>query len=324
MKDFKDKVAFITGGASGLGFGLAKVFSEAGCRIMIADIRKDHIEQALKYFGNKDADVHAVKLDITDRKAFAKAADKTEKIFGKTPELLFNNAGVNAFGPPEASTFSDWDWVINVNLHGVINGMVIFVQRMIKSGNKGHIVSTASFAGLLSNPLVTMYAASKSAVINMMGSYRMALEKYGIGVSVCIPGGINTNIHEAYLTRPKNLKESGFLVEKETVDSLRKTSEASGMDPVDLAKLIKKGIEDNILYIIPTPDLPGSTKRVETYFQEILKAIPDESTVPPEVMKANIEGMAGMKNVGKPRPDLKWVKPMQMPQRGTPDSGEKK
>jgi NAD(P)-dependent dehydrogenase (short-subunit alcohol dehydrogenase family) len=324
MKDFTGKVAFITGGASGLGFGLAKVFSEAGCKIMIADIRKDHIDKALKYFGETDADVHAVKLDITDRKAYVKAADKTEKMFGKTPELLFNNAGVNAFGPVEASTFGDWDWVMNVNLHGVINGMVTFVQRMIKAGNGGHIVSTASFAGLLSNPMVAMYAAAKSAVINMMGSYRTALERYGIGVSVCIPGGINTNIHEAYLTRPKNLKESGFLVEKETVDSLRKVSEASGMDPVELAQLIKKGIEDNNLYIIPTPDLPGSTKRVEMYFQEILKAIPDESQVPPEVMKANIEGMSGMKNVGKPRPDLKWVKPMQMPQRGQQDSGDKK
>ncbi len=314
MKDFAGKVAFITGGASGLGFGLAKVFSEAGCSIMIADIRQDHIDQAMEYFSGKDANVHAVRLDITDRKAYAKAADKVEKIFGKPPELLFNNAGVNTFGPAEAATYEDWDWVLNVNLYGVINGMQTFVQRMIKAERGGHIVSTASFAGLTSNPMVVMYAAAKAAVINMMGSYRTALEQYGIGVSVVIPGGIKTNIHEATLTRPKSLKNSGFLMEKDQIESLRRAAEG-GMDPVDLAKYIKKGIEDNRLYIIPYPDMPGSAKRVEMYHKEILDSIPDENEVPPEVMKASIEGMSNMINVGKPKPELKWVKPMKRPSR---------
>ena len=103
MKDFKGKVAFITGGASGAGLGQAKVFSEAGCKVVIADVRQDHLDQAVAYFREKKAEVHAVKLDITDRKAYAAAADEVERVFGSPPQLLFNTAGVNTFGPAEAS-----------------------------------------------------------------------------------------------------------------------------------------------------------------------------------------------------------------------------
>src|SRR5690554_396561 len=123
MKDFAGKVAFITGGASGAGLGQAKVFSEAGCKIVIADIRQDHIDQGMAYFKEKKAAVHAIKLDITDKKAYQEAADEVEKVFGEPPQLLFNTAGANAFGPAEASTYEDFEWVIGVNLFGVINGL---------------------------------------------------------------------------------------------------------------------------------------------------------------------------------------------------------
>src|SRR4030042_5261424 len=103
MKDFKDKVAFITGAGSGAGFGQAKVFSEAGCKVVIADVRRDHLDQALAYFKEKNADVHGIQLDITDRKAYAEAADEGEKVYGSPPQLLLNTAGVNAFGPCDAS-----------------------------------------------------------------------------------------------------------------------------------------------------------------------------------------------------------------------------
>jgi NAD(P)-dependent dehydrogenase (short-subunit alcohol dehydrogenase family) len=135
MKDFAGKVLFITGGASGAGFGQAKVFSEAGCNIVIADIRQDHLDEAMAYFRDKKVKVHAIKLDITDRKAYAAAADEVEEVFGSPPQMLFNTAGVNAFGPAEASTFEDFDWVMGVDLGGVINGMVTFVPRMIKAGS---------------------------------------------------------------------------------------------------------------------------------------------------------------------------------------------
>jgi NAD(P)-dependent dehydrogenase (short-subunit alcohol dehydrogenase family) len=152
MTDFKGKVAFITGGASGAGFGMAQIFSEAGCKVVIADVRQDHLDQAMAYFKSKNADVHPIRLDITDRNAYIAAADEVERVYGTPPQLLLQSAGVNAFGPAEASTYEDYDWIMGVNLGGIINGMVTFVPRMIKAGLGGHIVTIASLGGLGPGP----------------------------------------------------------------------------------------------------------------------------------------------------------------------------
>ncbi|MBP5166086.1 MAG: SDR family NAD(P)-dependent oxidoreductase, partial [Oscillospiraceae bacterium] len=108
MKDFAGKIAFITGGASGAGLGQAQIFSEAGMKVVIADARQDHLDEAMAYLKSKNAEVHAIKLDVTDRAAFAAAADETEKVFGSCPDLLILTAGVNVFGPSEASTYDDY------------------------------------------------------------------------------------------------------------------------------------------------------------------------------------------------------------------------
>lgn len=274
MKNFSGKVAFITGGASGLGLGLAKVFSEAGCKIVIADIREANIDQALAHFKDKSSQVHAIHLDITDRKAYASAADEVERIFGEPPRLLFNNAGVNTFGPTEYSTYEDWDWVMGVNMWGVVNGMQTFVPRMIAAGRTGHIVSTASLAGFQGGPRAAIYSASKAAVINMMESYRLSLKPYGIGVSVCCPANIKSNIAESPLNRPDHLKNTGYLVTRSAVDA-QKMMYAAGMEPVELAQHVKKAIEEDRLYIIAYPESRGM---LEMHFQGILDAVlPEES-----------------------------------------------
>ena len=145
MKDFAGKIAFITGGASGAGLGQAQIFSEAGMKVVIADVRQDHLDDAMAYFEKTDAQVHAIKLDVTDRAGYAAAADETERVFGSTPDLLILTAGVNAFGPVEASTYEDFDWLMGINLGGVINGLVTFVPRMIKAGKGGYIACTVSY-----------------------------------------------------------------------------------------------------------------------------------------------------------------------------------
>ena len=308
MKDFKGKTAFITGGGSGLGLGLAKVFSEAGCKIVIADIRQDHLDEAMENFRNKDVTVHPLKLDITDREAYAHAADEVEEIFSGPPELLFNNAGVNTFGPLEASTYEDWDWLMGVNLFGVVNGMQTFVPRMIKAGKGGHIVTTSSLAAFRGGPGAAIYSASKAALNNMMESYRIALEPYNIGVSVCCPANINTNIHEATRTRPEHLKKTGYLVNEDSIASMARL-QASGMDPVVLANYIKQGVEENQLYIIPYPE---AKDMLERHFQEILDSIlPEEAD--PEGMKTRVEAMINWRkdpgeSFGKAVPELTWVK----------------
>ena len=317
MKDFAGKVLFITGGASGAGFGQAKVFSEAGCKVVIADIRRDHLDEAKAYFRDKKVKVHAIQLDITDRKAYIDAADEVEKVFGSPPQLLFNTAGVNTFGPPEASTFEDFDWVLGVNLGGVINGMVIFVPRMIKAGKGGHIVTTSSMSGFMAASGCTPYSASKAAVNSLMECYYQSLKYYGIGVSCLCPGGINTNIAEATFTRPKHLANSGYRVNKKTIE-FEGRANAQGMEPVELARILKKGIENELLYIIPYPD-PENMLRMHLE-QVINYTTPEGMARQAELMKNRREEMRkrmGGKNPfegadeagwGKAREDLTWIK----------------
>ena len=270
MKDFQGKVAFITGGASGLGLGLAKVFSEAGCKVVIADIRQNAIDEALAWFRGKNAAVHGIVLDITDRAAYAAAADEVERIYGSPPQLVFNNAGVNTFGPTEKSTFEDWDWLIGVDFWGVVNGMQTFVPRMIASGQPGHIVNTSSMGGFEGSTAAAIYCAAKAAVNNLSESYRLSLEKYGIGVTVCTPANIRSNIAEATKTRPEHLKNTGYLVNEQTIDSL-KSIHIHGMEPEVLAGHIKAAVEADQLYCIPYPEVKEG---LEKHFKAILDAVP--------------------------------------------------
>jgi len=322
MKDFAGKILFITGGASGAGLGQAKVFSEAGCRVVIADIRQDHLDEAMAYFREKKAEVHAIKLDITDRKAYAAAADEVEKVYGGPPQLLFNTAGVNTFGPAEASTFEDFEWVIGVNLFGVINGLVTFVPRMIQAGKGGYIASTSSMAGFGGGPTVAPYAAAKAAVNSLMESYYLSLKPYGIGVSCLCPGGINSKIHEATFNRPGHLKSTGYLVNERTIEFEGKFN-ARGIDPVELAHILKRGIEDEVLYIVPAPDpeamLRDHVERVVNYATPEGMKLQDElAQKRREEMRKRMGGtdlFAGATEAGwgKAREDLTWVKERREP-----------
>jgi NAD(P)-dependent dehydrogenase (short-subunit alcohol dehydrogenase family) len=260
MKDFAGKVAFITGGASGAGLGQAKVFSEAGCKVVIADIRQDHIDEAMDYFKDKDVQVHAIKLDLTDREAYIAAADEVEKVYGEPPQLLIQTAGVNTFGPAEASTFEDYDWVVGVDLKAVIDGMVIFVPRMIKAGKGGHVCAVSSWGGFLASSGCTPYSVSKAGVNMLMECYYNSLKPYGIGVTCLCPTNINSNIGEAVYTRPESLKNTGYNVSEKTIDLLRGIH-AQGMDPVELAKKLKKGIEYEVLFVLPFTDDPEATMK---------------------------------------------------------------
>ena len=323
MKDFAGKIAFITGGASGAGFGQAKVFSEAGCKVVIVDIRQDHLDEAKAFFKAKNAPVHTIKLDITDRKAYAAAADEVEKVFGGPPELLFNTAGVNAFGPAEASTFEDFDWVIGVDLFGVINGLVTFVPRMIKAGKGGYICTVASMGGFMASSGCTPYSVAKAGAIMLMECYMQALKPYGIGVTCLCPGGIKSNIDQSALTRPKHLANSGYNTDEKTMEFEHNIYQTVGVDPVDLAKQLKQAIEDEQFILIPAmgpgmkPDdmLRMSLERLVNY------CTPEGMKRQAEMERKRFEEMskhmpqgpnpyAGAADVGwgAARKDLTWVK----------------
>ena len=292
MQDFAGQLAFITGGASGAGFGQAQVFGRAGCRIVIADIRAEAVEKARAALAAEGIEVHGIALDITDRAAYAAAADEVERVFGQAPTLLFNTAGVNNFGPIENTTYGDFDWLIGVNLGGVVNGMVTFVPRMIASGKPCHVVTVASLGGFTGSALAGPYSAAKAAVINLMEGYRQGLEKYGIGVSVVCPANIKSNIAEATLTRPAALGASGYVEGPEAIASLQSIYQ-HGMEPEVLAAHVMQGIRDNALYIIPYPETKDT---LDQHFQAILASIPPLETDPEGAekrVKALMEWAAG-------------------------------
>ena len=328
MKDFAGKIAFITGGASGAGFGQAQIFSEAGMKVVIADVRQDHIDEAMEHFKKTGAPVHALRLDVADRAGYAAAADETERVFGGAPELLILTAGVNAFGPVEASTYDDYDWVMGVNLGGVVNGLVTFVPRMIKAGKGGHIAATVSYGAFGASPFVAPYSAAKAAVLNLMESHFQGLKPYGIGVTALCPANINSNIFDAVLkTRPENYKNTGYNVSQEAQEQLS-LSNKRGMEPRVLAEWLKKGIENEQFLVVP---YPSAERMVELDLQrfvdyctpEGMKRLEERKKLPPtEEQKQIFREKEGYdmrppseapvrKDVGfgKARRDLDWVAP---------------
>src|SRR5512139_300403 len=163
MDDFQDRVAFITGGASGIGLGIAKRLVAAGCKAAIADLREDHLEEAIGWFeeGQLGSRVFPVQLDVTNRARMAEAAEEVESKFGPVT-ILVNNAGVGVEGPLSEATYADWDFGIGVNLGGVINGIQTWVPRIRAHGRGGHVVNTASLAGLTPMPSwMAIYATAK-------------------------------------------------------------------------------------------------------------------------------------------------------------------
>ena len=269
MRDFAGKTAFITGGASGAGLGQAKVFGAAGCNVVIADIRQEAIDVALADLRGAGIAAHGIRLDITDRDAFAAAADESERVFGPV-RLLFNTAGVSIFGPMERATYEDYDWIFGVNLGGVVNGMRTFVPRMIAQGGGGHVVNTASLGAFVANSGAGIYSASKFAVHGLSMAMRDALAKHGIGVSVLCPANIRSNIAESVKTRPAHLARSGFDVDEREIAALHEIY-SQGMDPEELAGHVRRAIEEDRFYIIPYPE---ARPMLEAVFQQVLDALP--------------------------------------------------
>jgi NADP-dependent 3-hydroxy acid dehydrogenase YdfG len=164
MKSVENRVAFITGGASGIGLGIARAFVDAGMKVVLADLRQDHIDAAMSQFGKRGhlAQVHAICLDVTDRTAMAAAAEESVGVFSKI-HVLVNNAGVGIQGPLDGITYADWDFGLAVNLGGVVNGLQTFLPRIRAHGEGGHIVNTASLAALVPMPATFLvYVAARA------------------------------------------------------------------------------------------------------------------------------------------------------------------
>jgi len=268
MKDFAGRTAFVTGGANGVGLGIVRNLLGEGVKVAIADIRQDAIDKALATLDNRE--VMGVQLDVSSREGFQDAADRVEAELGPV-SLVFNNAGVNLFQPIEDSSYDDWDWVLGVNLHGVINGVMTFAPRMkarALSGEVkgGHIVNTASMAAFIGSGSPGIYNTAKFAVRGLSYSLRHSMVEYGIGVSVVHPGLVKSYIYASDDVRPDGLKGEMKPVDQERVKRLEDVHEF-GMEPDTIGARILDGIRENRANVFTHPD---HKEEVQEIFDEIL------------------------------------------------------
>jgi NAD(P)-dependent dehydrogenase (short-subunit alcohol dehydrogenase family) len=282
MKDIKGKVAFITGGASGIGLGIAKAFTKYGGKVIIVDSRQDALDEAMKYFKEKNLPAHPIKLNVTDRVAYAKAADEAEEVFGKI-HVLVSNAGVGAGGGGiDKLTYNDWDYGLGVNIGGTVNSFMTIVPRIMKHGEGGHIVATSSTCGVQAADKFIIYCTGKAAVIMMIECLATELQDKNIGASVLIPGPTNTNLGlSSFVNKPEQYRTPGetwpppMPPRPAGAPPRRPPSESAGviMDPVETGERVIRGIRNNDLYIHTHPEFnEGYVAR----HNAIIRAIPDE------------------------------------------------
>lgn len=286
MRDLKGKTAFVTGGASGFGFEFAKLFLAEGMSVFLADIEAAPLEaaiEALEPLGK----VSGAVCDVAKRASLEIVADEAIAAFGPV-HVVCNNAGVGG-GSGGVEDFSErhWDWVIGVNMMGVVHGISVFLPHLRAHKQGGHFVNTASMAGLLGQPYSAPYSASKSAVIAISESLSYELRDTNIGVSVLCPGFAKTGIAQSERNQPVELaaeaqsKRSGAAAERAAMSI---QAVATGIEPAEVAARTLQGIKDGDLYIFTHP---GMRKMIEKRFERIGAAYDraerygDKTTSPP-------------------------------------------
>jgi NAD(P)-dependent dehydrogenase (short-subunit alcohol dehydrogenase family) len=281
MKQVEGKVAFITGGDSGIGLGIARAFTDAGMKVVITYRTKAHLDEAMKYLGSAANRVHAINVDVTDRAAMERAAAETIQVFEKV-HVLVNNAGVGIFGGLGSATYDDWDWGMGVNVNGVFNGIRTFLPRIQAHGEGGQIVSTSSLAGVVAHGSAGVYTVSKFAVVGMMEALRGELADTNIGVSVFCPGLVNTNIGTSNRNRPSALGDSGFKPDPKMFAHMQEQMKQMrgpppGMDALEAGQRVLRGVRDNDLYILTTPEY---VSEIRARGEAIVASLPTDVNAP--------------------------------------------
>jgi NAD(P)-dependent dehydrogenase (short-subunit alcohol dehydrogenase family) len=253
MEHVEGKVAVVTGAASGIGRGLVDRFARAGMKVVLADVQADALEQAAAEVALSGADVLAVQVDVSDYASVERLADATFEHFG-TAHILCNNAGVAGVGDAFRGPLSSWQWIIGVNLMGVVHGIHAFLPRLQAQG-EGHIVNTASIAGVWPG-IAGAYSATKHAVVALTESlyFDQMLQNTGVGVSVLCPGWVRTKINESERNWPSEL---GALPGSDTDSFVRPIVTKvinEGMPPAAVADVVFDAIASGAFWIFPHPD----------------------------------------------------------------------
>jgi NAD(P)-dependent dehydrogenase (short-subunit alcohol dehydrogenase family) len=254
MDRLRDKLAFITGAASGIGLGIARACLGAGMKVVIADVREEELRSAAESLSERGA-VTAMVLDVTDRKQWAECAERVGRLGGV--DLLCSNAGVNFVGPAQEATFEDWDFALGVNLGGAINAVRTFVPSMAASGRGGHVVITSSVSGLFAGAGASVYITSKFALVGLAESLRADLRSRGVGVSVLCPGPVQSQLFESTeQVRPSGLSATGSRPivppgTDRTATPIFRTAPTGD----EIGERVLRGVLRNDLYILTHPEI---------------------------------------------------------------------
>ena len=260
MKDFKDKVAVITGAASGIGLALAERCVQEGMKVVLADVEEAALAGATQTLRAAGAEVLAVPTDVSKAGDVEMLAERTLDVFGGV-HLLCNNAGVGAGTTIWGSTLLDWQWVLGVNLWGVIHGVRVFVPIMLEQAADCHIVNTASVAGITSGPDIGIYRVTKHGVVALSETLHHELTEAGarVKVSVLCPGFVNTQIIDSDRNRPPELRDE--LADAEPIPEVEAMKEemrqaiSAGIPAAQVADRVFEAIRDEQFYILTHPEL---------------------------------------------------------------------
>jgi len=270
MRNLEGKVAFVTGGASGIGYGMVRNFLANGMKVVVADYNEAHLADARADLAGSNA-IHLLRVDVSDRADLARAAREAIDVFGKI-HVLCNNAGVGGGGMAEDAEFDEWDRAISINLGGVVNGVKTIVPIIRAQGEGGHVVNTASMAGVVPLPGMGAYSTAKYAVRGLTESLRMSLAPEGIGVSCLFPGASKSALVEI----PED--DSGA-PEGEEGDFLRNFWAAmrGAMDPMELGAAVVDAIRTNRFHIFTHAEFLEEVRARHRWIEE---EFPDTADVP--------------------------------------------
>ncbi len=255
MKDFSGKVAVVTGGASGIGRAMAERFAREGMKIVLADVEQAALKQAETEMRAAGATVISVPTDVSKLEQVQALAQRTLREFSQV-DIICNNAGVAALGMPSwGAPIQDWQWVLGVNLWGVIHGVHTFVPIMLQQGTEAHVVNTASLAGLMSGPMMATYGVAKFGVVALSEAlhHELTLQGASVKVSVLCPAWVNTRIADAERNRPADLQ-------RETeqppapLESVVRQLLATGLSPENVAEQVLDAVKNDRFYIITHPE----------------------------------------------------------------------
>jgi NAD(P)-dependent dehydrogenase (short-subunit alcohol dehydrogenase family) len=263
MRKLAGKTAFVTGGASGIGLALGRAFAQAGMKVMLADIESGALAAAVDSLRGTGADVRGVTCDVADAASVKRAAEASCAAFGNV-HVVCNNAGVAGGSGIDDISLDNWRWVLDVNLMGVLHGIHVFLPHIRAHGEGGHIVNTASMAGLQSGLGFSPYATSKFAVVAMSEGLAMQLKPSGIGVTVLCPGFVRTRISGSARNRPERYGPARMPDPASAAGRLAAESarlQAAGLDPAEIAAHALTAIREDQLYVFTHPEMHDEVKQ---------------------------------------------------------------